>query len=261
MLANERRKIISEMLQKDGAVTTAALMRRFSVSIETIRRDLLCMEEERLLERVHGGAVLPGEMKAVLSLERRNEAFAAGKEALARTAASLVREGDTVGIDAGSTAVFFAEALKERFSRLTVVTHSIDVFNLLAHHRNFDVILCGGHFIKEENAFYGNLTLEMLDRLHVQKLFLFPTAVSLRYGICDFQEALMAVQKKLLSCGDKIYILADSSKFETRALLKLDDMRPEYVYVTDGGLSKELAGIYKENGMQIITGGKKNADR
>ncbi|MBQ7033455.1 MAG: DeoR/GlpR transcriptional regulator [Clostridia bacterium] len=255
MLAKERRNIIQEMLRKDGAVTTAALMRRFSVSIETVRRDLLCMEDERLLQRVHGGAVSIGEMKSFQTLARRNEAFAAEKEALSHAAADLVQEGDTLGIDSGSTAIFFAEALKQRFSKLTVVTHSIDVFNILAKHADFSVILCGGHFFREENAFCGSLTLDMLDTLHMQKVFLCPSAVSLRYGICDYYTDLFAVQQKLLSCSDTVYILADSSKFEGRALLKLDEMRPEYVYVTDNGLSAELAGIYEENKIQIILGG------
>ncbi len=247
MLAKKRQDKILEMLRKDGAVTVAALTRFFDVSAETVRRDLLCMEEGRLLQRVHGGAVSLGEMKPFHSLTHRNEEHTDGKRVLAEKAAGLVEEGDIIGIDSGSTAIFFAEALKVRFTRLTVVTHSMDVFEALGKHADFTVILCGGHFNKEENAFYGSLALRMLDTLHMQKVFLFPSAISLKNGICDFQGDLFAVQQKLLHCGDKVYILADSSKFESRALLKLDDVKPEYVFVTDDRLSPELANLYKEN--------------
>ena len=251
MLAKNRQDKIMEMIRKDGAVTVAALTRLFAVSAETIRRDLLAMEEEHLLQRVHGGAVSLGEMKPFQSLAYRNEEHTDRKRALAEKAAGFVEEGDIIGIDSGSTAILFAEALKARLTRLTVVTHSMDVFEVLGKHADFKVILCGGYFKKEENTFYGSLTIDMLDKLHMQKVFLFPSAVSLQYGICDFEDDLYAVHKKLLECGDRVYVLADSSKFESRALLKLDDVKPEYVFVTDDRLSAELFDLYRENKIDV----------
>lgn len=257
MLAKERQDKIYELVQKNGAVTTGFLVERFQVSIETIRRDLLNMERNGKLSRVHGGAIAKGNMKPFLKLPERNQDHFEQKENLSFGAMEFISEGDIIGIDAGSTAIAFAQALKEKFSKLTIVTHFLDVFNLLCNHEDFSVILCGGHYIRHENAFYGELTLDMLKTLHIQKCFIFPSAVSLEYGIRDYQKELYQVQKQMIKSSDQIFVLADSSKFEKKALLKVDDMKNDYVYITDQGLSKELLEIYKENNITIHIGGRR----
>ena len=254
MLAQERQYKIYEMIQKEGAVTAAKLMALFGVSIETVRRDLLVLEQSGKLMRVHGGAVAKAGMKAYPDLQQRTREYRAEKYRLSREAARFISEGDMISIDAGSTAVAFAEVLKETFHKLTVVTHSKDVFELLCDHRDFSVILCGGHYLREDNAFYGELTLNMLRSLHTQKAFVFPSAVSIEYGICDFQQELYPIQKQLLRSADQVYILADSSKFEKTGLLKLDAMTPEYIYITDAALPQEAVSLYRENGLTVHLG-------
>lgn len=252
MLANERQDEIYRMIQRDGAVTTAKLVENFNVSLETIRRDLLLMEKENLVRRVHGGAVAVGRVKMFSELLKRNEENGDLKRELAETAAEMVNEQEIIGIDSGSTAIFFAEALKKRFSQLTVITHSADVFEILGKHADFNVILCGGHFLKRENAFYGPLAEEMLSKLHVLKAFIFPTAVSLEGGICDYQTEMYRVQKQMIKAASEVFILADSSKFEKNALIKLSDMKTEYTYITDSLLPLEIKNIYRENNIKIL---------
>lgn len=256
MFANERQDKIYDMIQNNGAVTTAKLVDFFCVSIETIRRDLLAMEQNGRLTRVHGGAVAKSGMKPFKELKERNKEFGKQKYELSLKAAEFISNGDIIGIDSGSTAISFAEVLKERFSKLTVVTHSMDVFEMLSNHKDFSVILCGGHYLHEENAFYGELTLDMLNSLHIQKTFIFPSAVSFECGIYDYQKDLYQIQKQLVKSSDEIYILADSSKFEKTALLKLDNMKPEYIYITDNSLQDEIVKLYKENDIEIYLGGQ-----
>lgn len=254
MFAKERQNAICALVKKDGAVTTGKLMSQFQVSIETVRRDLLILEQAGQLVRVHGGAVAPGAMQPMLELPQRNQSHSQEKRLLSEAAADFVRDGDILAVDSGSTAILFAQTLKERFSRLTVVTHSMDVFQLLCDHRQFRVILCGGDYLQQERAFHGALTLEMLRKLHVQKVFLFPSAVSLEFGICDYQLELYQIQKQLLTTGEELFILADSSKFEKKALLQLTPMQRDFVYITDSGLPEEIYKLYTENGIRIITG-------
>ncbi|MBQ7794052.1 MAG: DeoR/GlpR transcriptional regulator [Clostridia bacterium] len=255
MFAKERQNIIFSMIKDNGAVTTARLVESFGVSIETIRRDLLQMEQQGQLLRVHGGAVEKGTMKVCLELKERNKEYGVQKQNLSSKAMEFIQEGDVICIDEGSTAISLSEALRERFTKLTVVTHSLDVFNILCNHREFEVILCGGHFMRTENAFFGPLVLDTLNTLHVKKAFIFPSAVSLEYGICDFHQDLYQVQNAMIKAADEIYILADSSKFERNALLKLDDMKDTYSYITDSDLPEELRSLYKENNIKIYTGG------
>ena len=186
MFAKERQDKIYEIVKNNGAVTTSALVKLFDVSIETVRRDLLEMERHGLLSRVHGGAVAIGEMKPYLDLNERNKEFTEQKRHLALKASEFISDGDIIGIDSGSTAISFSEVLKEKFSKLTVITNSLDVFNILCD--SFSVILCGGHYLPYEKAFYGSLTLSMLKNLHMQKAFIFPSAVSFEFGICDYQK-------------------------------------------------------------------------
>ena len=196
-------------------------------------------------------------MKPMHNLKQRNEEYSNQKHNLSVKASEFIAEGDVIAIDSGSTAILLAEVIKERFSRLTVVTHSLDVFNILCNHKDFSVILCGGHFLQSENAFFGSLTLNMMNMLHITKAFIFPSAVSLEFGICDYNNDLYQLQKKLIQISVDIYILADSTKFEKKALLKLDDMKDNYKYITDCNLSEDLKNLYKENNINIYTGGNK----
>ena len=253
MLASQRQDQIHKLIKTQGAVTVASLMEHFGVSVETIRRDLLAMEKAGLLRRVHGGAVAVTEMMPNYPLERRNQEQSAQKDALARTAASLVQDGDYIAIGTGSTPMHFAQELKAKRHNLTVVTYSLDVFEILRDVPDFRLILVGGQFCPEENTFHGQLALDILDHLHVQKAFVFPSSVSLKHGIGGYHEILYSQQKKLLQCCDRAYILADSSKFERAALFKVAPMCPEYIYVTDPELPEALRQLYAENGITVIT--------
>lgn len=253
MFAKERQSEIIKILNRKGNLNTADLVKQFDVSVETIRRDLLELEKSGLLQKVHGGAIAIGKMGSIAELPKRIEQNKEEKIELCKTAAMLVEEGDIICVDTGSTAIYFAEALKSRLSQLTVVTHSLDVFHILTQKEGFQVILCGGHFLKDEKAFHGNLTLETLKRLHVKKTFLFPSAISLHGGVCDFIDELQQVQQQMMLCSEKTYFLANSEKFERHALLKLCDMRPEHVFVTDKGLNENYRQLYQEAGLQVIT--------
>ena len=256
MFAKERQHKILEMLKKSGAISTTDLVRQFDVSIETIRRDLLFMENSGLLLRVHGGAVQKGTMQTFSSLKSRNLEHSEEKSNLSKKAIEFISNGDIIGIDAGSTAISFAEEIRNNFSFLTIITHSLDVFNILSGHKDFEIILCGGNFIPEERSFYGPLTANMIDSLHFKKVFLFPSAVSLKFGISDFSTELFQIQQHLLKSADEVYVLADSSKFEKNAIMKLDNMRESYTYITDGNLPDDLKKLYEENNIKIYTGEK-----
>lgn len=251
MLASERYRLIVDGVNKNGAVTTAELIKKFNISAETVRRDLLKLEKENMIQRVHGGAVASGAMKAHENLEERIKSNVTEKSELSVTAAGFIEEGDFIFIDSGSTAVCLSEAIADKFDSLTVVTHCLDVFKRLNGVKNIKVILCGGYFSCEDNAFYGEMTKEMLGKTHLKKAFVFPSAVSLKYGIFDYEPELMAIEKKAIEVSNEVFVLADSTKFEKTALFKLDDMKSDYTYITDSSLAQNLKAIYEQNGIKI----------
>ena len=254
MFADERQKIIQEIVKKNGAVTISKLVSEFGVSTETARRDLLAMEKAGLLRRVHGGAVSNGGIMPVMSLDRRNHSFSEEKMQIAKAAADLVEEGDIIGIDAGSTATPFAKELARRFSSLTVVTYSRDVFDALSENRGIKVILTGGEYNGDERYFGGPIAINALDTLYMKKAFIIPMAVSLEYGISGFSKDFSVLSSKMAEHADEVIILADSSKFEKRALYKRSETKNDYTYVTDGDLSEEIKSLYAENGIEIVVG-------
>ena len=95
--------------------------------------------------------------------------------------------------------------------------------------------------------------METLKKLHVQKAFLFPSAISQQGGIGDFSEELQQIQCQMMQSSDRVYFLADHDKFEKHALLKLCDMSTNYVYVTDEKLNPSYKQLYQELGMRVIT--------
>ena len=253
MLANERKERILEILRTKGAATTVSISRMLNVSVETVRKDLLVLEHSGELLRVHGGAVLPSKSRVYENLDKRQLEHADEKRELAETAAAFVSEGDVISIDSGSTAVAFAEALVKHFSKLTVITHSADVFEIISRQSDFELILCGGNYLKSENAFYGVFASRALSDLHAQKAFVFPSAISLKRGITDYQPQLIEMQKLLFTNASKVFVLADSSKFEKSALYKLSDTLEKYVYISDSSMSAELKCLYRNSDIRIVT--------
>lgn len=257
MFAKERHDQIIELLQINGAVTASDLMERFDVSIETVRRDLLQLEKQGALQRVHGGAILPGAMTHISQLEQRLEENKEGKLELSKTAAGLVADGDIIYIDSGATARYFADALKATGKSMTVITHSQDVFELLQNTDNIELIVCAGRYMRRERAFYGHLTLQTLQQLHMEKAFLMPSAISLQGGACDFSPELLSIQKQVMLQCDKLYLLADSEKFERHGLYRLCPLDPGCTIVTDSGLGSHLRHLYAEKEIHIMIGKEK----
>ena len=254
MFANKRQSEILSLLRADGTVSAADLAARFGVSIETVRRDLLRLEQAGHIQRVHGGAVLPGKRIPISDLEHRVEENKSGKVELSKTAAALVENGDVIFVDSGATARYFARVLKTQLQKLTVITHCQDVFDILQDCDGFELILCGGHYMKEERVFYGYLAQECLRQLYVDKAFLFASAVSIQGGVCDFSQELVGIQKQIMTQSGQVYLLADSQKFERRGLYRLCDADAFRGIVTDSGLPLPLRKLYAEKGIQIIIG-------
>ena len=254
MLATEREAAILKMLSEKGTVTTAYLMEVLDVSVETVRRDLLTMEKKGVLSRVHGGAVSIEQKALRASLDRKSSEQTQREVELARTAVTFIKNGDIIAIDSGSCAKAFADILRSTFTRLTVITYSLDVFDSLREKDGFNVILCGGQYFKRQNALFGSASVDFLGSFHVSKCFLFPYAVSLDYGISDTDDELCLMQKKLCDISERVFVLADSPRYETKSFVKLSPIRTDYAYVTDSGIPEAVTKLYTKRGIPLIIG-------
>lgn len=254
MLAETRKNKICVMLKERQAVTTAELAEKFEVSIETVRKDLLELERKNELVRVHGGAMLRPSARNYRTFSKRREDMIEEKVKISEKAAEFIKEGDIIAIDTGSTAFEFIDVLKERFERLTIVTHSMYIFQKASEYKDFEIILCAGFYMRAENSFYGEFALNMLDNIRVEKSFVFPNSISLNYGLSESLPELAAMQKKLMNIAEQVIVVADSSKYETNSFIKTSDLNPKYIYITDSGLQCEVKQMYENNGIKIVKG-------
>ena len=252
MLAIERRNAIARLVHEQGSVTLCELTALFDVSSETVRKDLLALEKDQRLVRTHGGAVRVARREALAPLRERRKDCVAQKRELCRYALRFIRNGDVIALDEGSTGAELARLIACTFTNLTIATSSLEIFNILSENPGFDLILCGGHFIRDELAFAGTLTLSLIQRLHFDKCCIFPSAVSLEWGLMDSRDDLIAVQQALIHHSDAVYVLAYSERFEQTARIQVDEMRPTYTYITDSALPEEIYTRYLDHQIQII---------
>ena len=143
MLALERRNLILEKLQEEKRVVVSELSQLYSVSEETIRRDLDKLEKEGLAIKSYGGAVINEDFSIDLPFNVRKNQNVTGKQKMAEIVASLVSEGDHIFLDASTTAVFVAKALKDK-ERLTVITNSMEILLELSDVSGWNIISTGG---------------------------------------------------------------------------------------------------------------------
>ena len=251
MLAQERHKMIMELLKKDGTVRTSELVEVMAVSSETVRKDLDCLEQSGMLERVHGGAV-PVSQKLVaepvetyVSLEARNAQRMEEKSAIVSLAAGLVKEKQVVALDYGSTSLLMAKELAARFRSLTVITNSIQNALALVNCPDFTVILVGGILNKEELSL-GNDFSTMLDRLHIV------SGVHPSVGLTDqgFSEA--RVQNQMRQLASQTVVLADSGKFGKASLVKICALQEVSAIVTDSGLDPAMEEAVRATGVELM---------
>ena len=172
---SQRRVQISELVRLQGSVQVAALARRFGVSLQTVRKDLRYLSERGVMARAYGGAIDHGaiagpQAQAEPNYETKRTSRLDEKRRIGRRAAALVQAGDTIAIDSGTTGIRLAEALPD--IDITVVTNDFGALAALASKREIRIVMLGGELRRKNMAFYGGLTVDALDALHVDRLFL-----------------------------------------------------------------------------------------
>ena len=252
LFANERREIILHILGEQRSVTVSELIERFGVSIETIRRDLDFLEKNQKLQRVHGGAIIPNRRPTFETVEKRLQEHADEKRQLSEIAVRYVENGDMLFVDSGSTAAAFAVSLKNSGKNVKVATYSADVFQILSDCPNVQLILSGGSYLADEKAFCGSLACECMQKMYADKCFLAPSTISLKYGAGDFIYELISLQKIISEQNNGLFILADSSKFETTGNFQITDTLSGCTVITDGKISDSLYELYLYNNINVI---------
>lgn len=241
MLTIERRNKIVEALQKEKRVMVADLSRTYHVSEETIRRDLEKLEKDGFCVKSYGGAVFNENLSLDLPFHVRKNKFVVEKQRMAEVAASLIGEGESLFLDASTTAVYVARALKP-LSQLTVVTNSVEILLELSDRPDWKVVGTGGELKNGYRAMLGTRAIEVIRSYYVDTALFSCKALSRERGMCESQEEFLAPKKAMISCSKRRILMADSSKFDQTGLAVNPSFQELDILVTD----KEPSPAWRE---------------
>lgn len=214
----DRRTAILAYLQRHRRASTRQLSDLFGVSEVTIRSDLATLEESGHLSRQHGGAELPGPAQAEQPFELRRGQHPREKVEIARAAAATIEPGDTILLDASSTAYQLALALKDR-RNLTVVTNNVQTAAALAGNPSLEIILVGGLVRGDNWSVVGVLAEEMLGKLHATRGFFGAAGLTLDRGLTDADTREVQIKRAMIAAARYVAVLLDASKFGQQSFL------------------------------------------
>jgi DeoR family transcriptional regulator, glycerol-3-phosphate regulon repressor len=219
MHRSARQAAIMKSLSLNGTCAVAELAGKLSVAEETIRRDIKAMASKGLVERVHGGAVLPDLFREA-DFQRRLDHNATAKKAIARRVAAQVRNGESVMLDTGSTTAYVARALTDH-SDLLVVTNCADIARTLASRNRNQVYLAGGEFRADDGAVLGASAIRFIGQFKVRTAILSMAATNPNVGLMDFHLREAEFSQAVMAQARRVIVAADASKFAIQAPVKV----------------------------------------
>ena len=253
MLAHQRQVRILAELRRTGAVRVSDLTEMLDVSDMTIRRDLENLVASGIARKVHGGAVLAGQVAHEPGFAVKSQLEQSAKHAIAARAASLIQPGAAIALSAGTTTWAMAPLIVT-IPGLTVVTNSTTVADAIATldpTNQISVVLTGG-VRTPSAALVGPVADRAIATMHVDQLFLGVHGMDERIGFTTPNLAEAATNRALIACAREVIVVADSSKWGVVGLADIAPLTAAHVVVTDDRLPRSAARILSEHVPQLI---------
>jgi len=250
-----RLREILETTVDNGQATVAALSRHFGVSEATIRRDLRELAARGLLRRAHGGTVTlahPAPEPPVIQRALQQQDC---KEQIARAAAALVRDGESVFIGSGSTAACVARCLADR-KDLTVVTNALNVAMELAAFPGVTVVVTGGMLRASELSLVGHITEQALREVRVDKVIIGMRAISLEAGMTNDYLPEVMTDRTIIGMAPELIVVADHTKFGKAASAYVAPVERITVLITDAQTDPQVLARLEALGVRVIVAGR-----
>ena len=251
-LADHRLELIMSVLSARGECRTKQLAEQFQSSEMTLRRDLAELEKRGLLRRVHGGAVL---LNRDVDYAQRLELGHAQKQWVGRTATRLLKSGQTVYLDAGTTACEMARAIAQglpQVSHLTIVTHGISVASELAGHTPYQLQLIGGEIYQNALSTYGPVALAQIANLHIDVFYMAAGGVNTDTGWANTNIVEAVVKRAVVARSKSVVSICDSAKWGQETFAPIVPLNGVSRWVVDRGLAPEGIAAAKAAGISLI---------
>ncbi|MHB0864963.1 DeoR/GlpR family DNA-binding transcription regulator [Paenibacillus sp. SEL3] len=250
MLPGERRNIIIDLALQDKRVLVSDLSREFGVTEETIRRDLEKLEKEGILTRTYGGAVISRHTSEDLPFNTRNSLNTDMKHSIALKAFDLISDGDTLMVDASSTTFELVKLLSNK-RNLTIITNSVHLLHKFST-TALNIISSGGSLRHRSHSLVGAVACNTIERYHVDTVIISCKGIDLKNGITDSNEPESDLKRCMLRQASQIILLADHTKFDNTAFIRLSEIYQIDVLVTDCMPSEVWMNFFKENSVEVI---------
>ncbi|MBR1551955.1 MAG: DeoR/GlpR transcriptional regulator [Muribaculaceae bacterium] len=251
MTKESRHNTIMELLMKHGSIQVSDLVNLLNVSSVTIRKDLTELEKQDKLYRSHGKAILINPYINNRAVSEKEKLATEEKRAIGRVAAQLINTDDSIIIASGSTVHALARSIVP-LHRLTVVSASLPVSEILSQNESVDIIQLGGMLRHSSLSVVGQYSESILKDCSFSKLYMGVDGIDFEYGITttDMREA--ELNQKMMQAAQKTIVLADSSKFGRRGFAKIANMEDVDTIITDAGVSPKDVMALEERGIDLI---------
>ncbi len=245
IFAEERRIEILDKIDKENSVTVEELAKTYKVTSATIRRDLELLEKQGYLMRTHGGAVINDDSRNEMTFLQKHKDVSIEKENIGKYAATLVKEGDTIVIDASSTTIQMVKYIKN-IKNINVITNSIDVVTELTDVPGIQVISTGGIIRAKTRAMVGPITKNVVDSLISDKIFIGANGIDIEHGIASTHILEGEIKKAMISNTKQIIFMCESYKFDKVRMFKVCDLEAANLIITDDKIENEVFDKYSK---------------
>lgn len=230
-MSEQRRQAILELIRGQGEVAVEALSERFDVSVQTIRKDLNQLGDERLVSRTHGGARLASRVEN-MSYEARRLLAADAKHAIAQAVAERVPPSASLFVNIGTTTEAAAAALVSH-DGLMVITNNINVASLMRPHENLQVIVASGEVRSSDGGIVGEAAVEFIRQFKVDYAIIGASAIDEEGALLDFDYREVKATQAILDNARHVILAADASKHERTAPVRIGHLSRVHTFVTD----------------------------
>lgn len=250
MIEYDRKKQIMNILYQKQSASVAELIKKFQVSPATIRRDLQKLADKGLVVRYKGGVSLPqlgfGHEPPLAERETKNLRT---KRAIGQAAAKLIKEGEVIALDVGTTSMELAKAIRNH-RNITVFTYSLPIAYILSTSK-VNVYLVGGLLKSKEMCLSGSVTRETISQFHFDKFFLGASGITIENGITDFGIDEVEVKRTFIQHSTEVITLVDSSKFGHTSFITICQLGQVNRVITDQGIDPQMLNDLRKMGVNI----------
>ena len=251
LLSEPRRRRILDWIQEEGSARVRDLAVAFQVSEATIRQDLERLEAEGQITREHGGAFLNTVPAQVGTMTLHHQENMEEKRRIGALAAELVKDGETIILDAGTTTTEIAQRLVTR-KNLTVITNALNIAIILGAVPGNAVHMPGGQFKAPTLSLSGDKSVEYFRNIFAGKLFLATAGVALDAGLTYPSFADLQLKEAMIRAASRVYLVADSSKINKSSFTRLGSLEMIHSFITDDGISEPDANAFRARGIEVL---------